>query len=88
MADRNKRNQKGKVTTKTMHRHRKRACYFCVEKVQTIPFQETGVYKRFISERGKIVKKRVSSVCAKHQRQLARAVKKARVIGLVPYFID
>lgn len=66
---------------------RKRKCIFCVEKVKVkdIDYKDVPKLNRFITERGKIVSRRASGVCAKHQRGLARAIKRARFIALLPF---
>jgi small subunit ribosomal protein S18 len=64
---------------------RKRICRFCKEKINIIDYKDLKRLERFITERGKILSSRISGNCAKHQRVLARAIKKARFISLVPY---
>jgi small subunit ribosomal protein S18 len=64
---------------------RKRPCRFCADKVKNLDFIEYQRYLKFLTERGKIVPSRISGNCAKHQRQLARAIKKARTIALLPF---
>ena len=67
---------------------RKKVCQFCVDNVTEIDFKETAKLRKFISERAKILPRRVTGTCAKHQRQLAVAIKRARVVALLPYVID
>ena len=67
---------------------RRKLCKFCADKVETIDFRDTMRLLKFTSERGKILPRRVSGTCAKHQRFLARAVKRARVISLLPYLAE
>lgn len=67
---------------------RRRVCSLCVDKVEIVDYKDLIRIKRFITDRGKIVPKRNSGVCAKHQRQVAEAIKRARFIGLVPHCID
>lgn len=67
---------------------RKKVCSFCVEKVEFIDFKAAEKLKRFITERGKILPRRISGNCAGHQRQLTRAIKRARNIALLPYTIE
>lgn len=72
-------------------KHRKRrpkVCHFCVDKVENIDYKDADKLKRYITERGKIVPRRVTGTCAKHQRQLTRAIKRARIIALLPYTAD
>ena len=64
---------------------RRKSCKFCAEKLEGIDFRDTGRLSKATSERGKILPRRISGNCAKHQRQLARAVKRARSIALMPY---
>ena len=64
---------------------RVRKCRFCGEKVEFIDYKRVDVLQRYITERGKILTRRVSGNCAKHQRQVAMAVKRARFIALLPY---
>ena len=67
---------------------RKRVCKFCVEKIDHIGYKDVKLLAPFIPERGKIQPRRISGVCAKHQRALQRAIKRARQIALVPYVTD
>jgi small subunit ribosomal protein S18 len=67
---------------------RKRICKFCVEKIDHISYKDVKLLAPFIPERGKIQPRRISGVCAKHQRPLQRAIKRARQIALVPYVTD
>jgi small subunit ribosomal protein S18 len=64
--------------------HRK-SCRFCADKVTHIDYKEIGRIRMFISERGKIVPRRITGNCAKHQRALTNAIKRARVLALLPY---
>ncbi len=64
--------------------HRK-VCSFCVEKIDEIDYKEIARLRRFISERGKILPRRVTGTCALHQRRLTVALKRARHIALLPY---
>ncbi|MBQ9881751.1 MAG: 30S ribosomal protein S18 [Synergistes sp.] len=69
-------------------KHRPKVCHFCVEKVDHIDYKEVDKLKRYITERSKIIPRRVTGTCAKHQRQLTRAIKRARLIALIPYTSD
>jgi len=71
-----------------MRRARKKVCSFCVDKVSEIDYKEVTKLRKFISERGKILPRRISGNCAKHQRQLTVAIKRARHIALLPYTAD
>jgi small subunit ribosomal protein S18 len=64
---------------------RRRGCPFCAEGAAVIDYKDPGTLKYFISERGKLVPGRVSGVCSKHQRELTTAVKRARVVALLPF---
>jgi len=66
-------------------RPRRKVCSFCVDKVQKIDFKEVGRIRRYISDRGKIDPRRKSGTCAKHQRMLTTALKRARFMALLPY---
>ncbi len=67
---------------------RRKVCAFCVDKVQHIDYKDVIRLRRFTNERGKIVPRRMSGACAKHQRQLSAAIKRARTIALMPYTTD
>ncbi|MBQ4271598.1 MAG: 30S ribosomal protein S18 [Clostridiales bacterium] len=69
-------------------RSRRKTCAFCAEKVEQIDFMDTTRLRKFISERGKILPKRMTGTCAKHQRELTTAIKRARQIALLPYVAD
>ncbi|MEO2197638.1 MAG: 30S ribosomal protein S18 [bacterium] len=67
---------------------RKRVCRFCVDKVEFIDYKEVRVLIASIPERGKIQPRRLSGTCAKHQRKLQTAIKRARQLALIPYVTD
>lgn len=67
---------------------RRKVCTFCVDKVQHIDYKDAARLRRFTNERGKILPRRMSGTCAKHQRQLSVAIKRARTIALLPYTTD
>ena len=69
-------------------RKRKKICIFCADKVDFIDYKDTGKLRKFISERGKILPRRISGTCAKHQRDLNTAIKRARQAALLPYISD
>jgi len=71
-----------------VRRGRKKVCSFCVDKVTDIDYKEVAKLRKYISERGKILPRRISGNCAKHQRQLTVAIKRARHIALLPYTAD
>jgi small subunit ribosomal protein S18 len=64
---------------------RRKVCYFTVNKITKIDYKSTDLLKRFVSERGKILPRRVTGTSAKYQRQLTTAIKRARQIALLPY---
>ncbi len=64
---------------------KRRNCKFCAEKVEKIDYKSVERLSKFTTERGKILPSRISGTCAKHQRRLARAIKRARFIALMPY---
>ena len=66
-------------------RPRKRICAFCVDKVDHIDYKDVIKLRKYITERGKILPRRISGNCAKHQRQVTVAIKRARHIALLPY---
>lgn len=67
---------------------RKKVCSFCVEKMDYIDYKDVNRLKKFITERGKILPRRISGTCAKHQRGVTRAIKLARNIVLLPFTTD
>ncbi len=69
-------------------RPRKKVCNFCKDNVTNIDYKDVDGLKRYVTERGKILPKRVTGTCAKHQRMVARAVKRARSVALLPYTTD
>src|SRR5882762_1886534 len=71
-----------------LRRPRRKVCTFCVDKVQKIDYKDVGRIRRFISDRGKIDPRRKSGTCAKHQRMLTAALKRARLMALLPYTAD
>jgi len=64
---------------------RKKVCKFCTEKIDAIPYRDVRLLQGFVAERGKIVPRRLTGVCTTHQRGLARAIKQARNIALLPF---
>ena len=67
---------------------RKRVCKFCVEKIEYIDFKDVKTLQQFIPERGKILPRRISGTCALHQRKLQNAIKRARIVALLPFTAD
>ena len=66
-------------------RSRRKVCNFCANKVETIDFMDAATLKKYISESGKIIPKRMTGTCAIHQRELTTAIKRARQLALLPY---
>lgn len=64
---------------------RKKVCRFCADKELVIDYKDVKVLRNFVSERGKIIPRRIVGTCASHQRQLCEAIKRARQIALLPY---
>ena len=64
---------------------RRKICVFCADRVEFIDYKDIARLRRFTSERGKILPRRMTGTCAKHQRQLSTAIKRARTIALLPY---
>lgn len=67
---------------------RKKVCGFCVDKVENIDYKDIVRLRRYMSERGKILPRRVTGTCARHQRELTVAIKRARHLALLPYTAD
>ncbi len=64
---------------------RKKVCVFCQEKTEVIDYKDVNRLKKFVTEGGKMLPRRMSGTCAKHQRELAKAIKRARVAALLPF---
>ena len=64
---------------------RRKVCRFCAEKAAKVDYKDQGQLKYFLTERGKIIPRRISGNCAKHQREVATAVKRARMLAILPY---
>ena len=69
-------------------RRRKKVCVFCADKNAVIDYKDVNKLKRYISERGKILPRRITGNCAKHQRALTVAIKRARHVAIMPYVVD
>ena len=66
-------------------RRRRKVCAFCVDKVEHVDYKDAAKLRKYMSERGKILPRRMTGTCAQHQRQLTEAIKRARHIALLPY---
>ena len=64
---------------------RRKVCKFCVDKVDAVDYKDTKRLRTFITERGKIIPRRISGTCAQHQRQLTTALKRVRTVALIPF---
>jgi small subunit ribosomal protein S18 len=78
---------KEKGQRRTLFRRRK-VCKFCADKIDDINYKDVKLIGPFVPERGKILPRRISGTCAKHQRKLQTAIKRARQIALIPYVTD
>lgn len=67
---------------------RRKVCQFCTDNTAEIDYKNVELLKKYVTERGKILPKRVTGTCAKHQRAVTTAVKRARVVALLPYVAD
>jgi small subunit ribosomal protein S18 len=76
--------KKGRNTKKKVY-HRRKVCRFCADSSIVIDYKDPKMLKYFITERGKIIPRRISGTCARHQRSLTTAIKRARTIALLPY---
>jgi small subunit ribosomal protein S18 len=75
----------GKAKSKTFFR--KKVCRFCANKAK-IDYKDADALRRYMTERGKILPRRITGTCAKHQREVAKAIKRARTISLLPFVAD
>ncbi len=71
-----------------MHRGRRKVCSFCVDRIEHIDYKDISRLRKYMSERSKIIPRRVTGTCAKHQREMTIAVKRARHLALLPYVSD
>ncbi|HEY8497061.1 MAG: 30S ribosomal protein S18 [Bacillota bacterium] len=69
-------------------KRKKKVCAFCVDKIDYVDYKETGRLRRYLTERAKILPRRITGNCARHQRQLTVAIKRARQLALLPYTTD
>ena len=74
--------------TRRAGKGRRKVCAFCAEQVETIDYTDTQKLRRYVSERAKILPRRVTGTCAKHQREVTTAIKRARYMALMPYIND
>lgn len=76
------------MLNKRKRRTKKKVCAFCADKATHIDYKEVQKLKKYITERGKILPRRISGNCAIHQRDLTQAIKKARHMALIPYTVE
>lgn len=74
-----------KLPKKNYKQPKRKVCAFCAEKVEVIDYKDASKLRKYITEKGKILPSRQTGVCAKHQRELARAIKRARVMSILPF---
>ena len=67
---------------------RKKVCQFCADKTETIDYKDVEKLKKYVTERGKILPKRITGTCAIDQREVTKAIKRARIVALLPYTAD
>lgn len=67
---------------------RRKVCKLCIDRVRVVDYKDTNRLSKFITERGKIIPRRISGNCANHQRQISVAIKNARVVALLPYTVE
>ncbi len=67
---------------------RRKVCQFCADKTKEIDYKDVETLKKFVTERGKILPKRITGTCAMHQREVTKAIKRARIVALLPYTQD
>ena len=84
MADRPERSERSERPSRG-RKGRRKVCSFCVDKIDTIDYKDVARLRRFVSERAKILPRRVTGTCARHQRELTVAIKRARQIALMPF---
>lgn len=67
---------------------RKKVCQFCADKTETIDYKDVEKLRKYVTDRGKILPKRITGTCAIHQREVTKAIKRARIVALLPYTAD
>ncbi|AND86280.1 30S ribosomal protein S18 [Clostridium tyrobutyricum] len=77
--------ENGKRNSGRMRRTRRKVCAFCMDKSESIDYKDINKLRKYVTERGKILPRRISGNCAKHQRELTDAIKRARNIALLPF---
>lgn len=82
------RNERSGGGGRPIRRGRRKVCSFCVDRVAHIDYKDISRLRKYTSERAKIIPRRVTGTCAKHQRELTIAIKRARIVALMPYVSD
>ena len=77
-----------KSSARPMKRGRKKVCMFCADRAETIDYKDIAKLRKCMTERSKILPRRVTGTCAYHQRELTKAIKRARHVALIPYVSD
>ena len=88
MADKVEKTEKFDRPRGGMRKGRRKVCAFCVDRVESIDYKDVARLRRYVSERAKILPRRVTGPCARHQRELTVAIKRARQIALMPFVSD
>lgn len=71
-----------------MERRKRKICRFCDQKISVIDYKDDRMLRKYLTERGKIIPRRVTGVCARHQRQLTQAIKRGRILALLPFIVE
>lgn len=79
--------EENKAITKKVNKRmpRRKVCAFCQNKIDSVDYKDIATLKKYVTEKGKILPRRMTGVCAKHQRVLANAIKRARIVDLLPF---
>lgn len=88
MSDKVEKTEKFDRPRSGMRKGRRKVCAFCVDRVESIDYKDVARLRRYVSERAKILPRRVTGTCARHQRELTVAIKRARQIALMPFVSD
>ncbi|MDD8030456.1 MAG: 30S ribosomal protein S18 [Acidobacteriota bacterium] len=88
MANREERDKVDRTPSKRFFTPRKKVCRFCERNIRDIDYKAVDILRKYIPDRGKIAPRRVTGTCAYHQRKLARAIKRARIMALLPFVED
>ncbi|MEG0391157.1 MAG: 30S ribosomal protein S18, partial [Anaerovoracaceae bacterium] len=86
--DPNRRGEKTMMDKRRGGFRKKKVCQFCADKTESIDYKDVDVLRRYVTERGKILPKRITGTCAVHQREVTKAIKRARIVALLPYTAD